>query len=488
VLPPERLDAIAPVFAKFDPDDAVARHRYLFSNQPALPEGRERDYKEHRVILATRRVDAARALYDTLGTQQIVEASTMFERSDALGDALAEGGSVASEDEPTLLLHALAHPEIRARAFGRAYLSQIQRKRGEETILTLVRDHAADWPATVRAEALLAMRAGPDTWNEADGLGNEGRTHYWQNVPGPWVEAADVAQAIRELARHGRPHAALDLAAMHVGEALTLSAENVAQVLLQAAPVVHDVTGYRSQSYDISELVTFLEREAEAGRIAEDEVARIELLYLPLLRDEWRPKLLHKAMGNDPSLFIEATCLAFRGEDEPERELDDETRGRALLAHELLESWRTPPGLEDGVIDGARLSEWVSEARRQLVEVNRTGIGDQLIGQILSGSPPGADGAWPAEPVRDVIEQLKSDDLEAGLHMGRFNEGDAVWRNPLSGGEMERSIQARYEADAATVAARWPRTAAFLRAFAATYERDAVREDVSAELRHDLAD
>jgi hypothetical protein len=105
---------------------------------------------------------------------------------------------------------------------------------------------------------------------------------------------------------------------------------------------------------------------------------------------------------------------------------------------------------------------------------------------MLSGSPLGADGVWPAEPVRQVIERLKSDELESGLHMGRFNQRGVSVRNPLAGGDMERSIKAKYEADAGKLAARWPRTAAFLRSFATTYERDAVREDINAELHHDL--
>ena len=48
------------------------------------------------------------------------------------------------------------------------------------------------------------------------------------------------------------------------------------------------------------------------------------------------------------------------------------------------------------------------------------------------------------------------------------------------------SFKESYEADAAKVAARWPRTAAFLRRFAADYGHDAIREDMEAELRHDL--
>jgi hypothetical protein len=487
-LAPERVDVLASVLARFEPDDPVARYRYLFSHRPALPDGREQDFKEHDRIVRARRVDAARALYGVLGPARVVDVSAELERSDALGEALAECGTVGSTDEPMLLLQALGHPDIQARVLGRAYLGRIEMSRGANTIVTLVRNHAGDWPVAVRAEALLALRPGRDTWREVDALGEEGRIHYWQNGPGFWIEDADVPQAMRELVRHGRAHAAIDLAAMHIKQLPAATSDDVAHALLEAAHVTCDVTGFRSQSYEISELLAFLERQVADGRIAEDVVVRLELLYLPLLRDDHSPKLLHKAMGRDTSLFIEAACLAFRGEGEPEQELDDTARGKALIAHELLSSWRTPPGLEDGVIDGAHMREWVNEARRRLAEVNRTAIGDQLIGQLLSGAPPGADGAWPAESIRDVIEELRSDDLEAGLHMGRFNQRGVVSRDPLSGGDMERDIKARYEADAAAIAARWPRTAAFLREFAATYERDATREDVSAELRHDLAD
>jgi hypothetical protein len=487
-LPAARLEAIAVAFAKFEPEDPVARERYLFTHHPTLPEGRDQDYTERLQILTVRRIEAAHAWFAALGVTDIVRLSAGLERPDALGDALAESGVVPPGDEPALLRLALEHAEFPARVFGRAYLARRFGSDGVRAVLTFLRDRAPDWPATTRAEALLAIPPGAETWADAEALGDEGRSHYWRNVLAYGVEGDDVGRVIRELVRHGRPHAALDFAAMHVHQEQKPAADDVAHALLEAGPVAHDVTGYRSQSYEVSELVTFLEDEVEAGRIAGDEVARLELLYLPLLEHDSHPKLLHRTIGQDPSFFVEATCLAYRGEGEPERELDDAARGRAWLAGRLLDSWHSPPGLEDGVIDGARLSAWVEDARRRLGEVNRTPIGDQLIGRVLSWSPPGADGAWPAEPVRDLIDHLKSEDLEAGLHMGRFNQRGVVSRDPLAGGGMERSIKERYEADASAVAARWPRTAAFLRGLAATYERDAAREDVNAELRHDLED
>jgi hypothetical protein len=128
----------------------------------------------------------------------------------------------------------------------------------------------------------------------------------------------------------------------------------------------------------------------------------------------------------------------------------------------------------------------VTEARRRLAAENRAAIGDILIGELLSGSPTGADRAWPAEPVRDLIEETQSEELVRGLRTGRFNQRGVVTKHPLTGGAPERAIVERYERDAAAVAARWPRTAAFLRSFARSYAQDAEREDLDAELRHDL--
>lgn len=484
-LPTERLDDIAGVLERFEPADVVARDGYLFSHHPSLPEGGEQDFDAFDQRLAARRMEAAAEWYRALGADEIVRVAGELERSDALGDALAACGVVPPSIEPLLLRRALGHAEPPARLLGRAYLARRVFAIGD-TVPAFLRRNGLGWPAQVVAEALLAMPPGTEAWDGAESLEEEGRRHYWQNVFVHRGDALELERAVRELGRYGRPHAALDLAAMYVRRDPKLSAETVRQVLLAAAPVARDVTGYRSQSYDVSELLSFLEQEAEAGRITEDEVVRLELFYLPLLRHDRDPKLLHKAMGQEPSLFVEAVCLAFRGENEPERDLDEEGRDRAALAHHLLRSWHTPPGLRDGEIDGEHLDAWVDEARRRLAGHDRRAIGDQLIGQVLSGSPAGTDGAWPAEPVREVIERLRSDDIEAGLHMGRFNQRGVVTRNPLSGGALERSLKDRYEADAAKLAARWPRTAAFLRACAATYDRDAAREDVSAELRHDL--
>ena len=66
-------------------------------------------------------------------------------------------------------------------------------------------------------------------------------------------------------------------------------------------------------------------------------------------------------------------------------------------------------------------SAWVQRARALLLERDRADIGDEYLGQLLSGSRAGADGAWPREAVRSVGEATKSKHLDTSVEIGRFN-------------------------------------------------------------------
>jgi hypothetical protein len=54
---------------------------------------------------------------------------------------------------------------------------------------------------------------------------------------------------------------------------------------------------------------------------------------------------------------------------------------------------------------------------------------------------------------------------------------------PLDGGQLERELAERYRHDADELRFEWDRTAAVLDRIADSYEHDAKREDISAELR-----
>jgi hypothetical protein len=132
-------------------------------------------------------------------------------------------------------------------------------------------------------------------------------------------------------------------------------------------------------------------------------------------------------------------------------------------------------------VDADALHAWVTEARRLLAASGRTIPGDVSIGEVLAYVPPDSDGLWPAEPVRDLIEDLRSEHFETGLRTGKFNSRGLVTWSPTGGGVQERGLAGQFQAWAERVADGWHRTAALLRQLADHYDEWARREDDRSE-------
>ena len=94
---------------------------------------------------------------------------------------------------------------------------------------------------------------------------------------------------------------------------------------------------------------------------------------------------------------------------------------------------------------------------------------------MLAKSPADADGTWPCEAVRNVLEDLKSEKLERGLMIGIHNRRGAHFRR--AGGDQERNLANTFRGFEQRVQSRWPRTASVLGAIVREYEREAKRED-----------
>jgi hypothetical protein len=133
------------------------------------------------------------------------------------------------------------------------------------------------------------------------------------------------------------------------------------------------------------------------------------------------------------------------------------------------------------------LRDWVLKARDTLRAERRLANGDHTIGQVLSGPLGGDDGAWPHPAIRDLVEELASEDFEQGLVIGLLNSEGISWRNPNQGGTQERATAEKYDGFASIVGGRWPRTAAMLRSIRDHYFARAIDEDRRAELREDLS-
>jgi hypothetical protein len=221
-------------------------------------------------------------------------------------------------------------------------------------------------------------------------------------------------------------------------------------------------------------------------------MARLEFLFIRALdRTEHGIQNLERQLVESPRLFVQVLALAFErsddGEDPPEWRIDNEEQRQALAlaAYTLLDKIIRIPGTDDnGVINAADLKTWVTETRALCLELARAAIGAQNIGQVLSAAPVGADGVWPCEPVRDVLEDVASREIAIGIGVAVYNARGM--HHVQDDAADERALAEKYRA--------WSRKLAFAHAYVATvleeiaqrYDREAERWISDAAVRRRL--
>ncbi len=389
-------------------------------------------------------------------------------------------------------------PSLREMALGFVHARSLAR--GQRWVRELLDDPGtADWSAALRGRTFLFLPFGPGTWDLLGTQDQETQDAYWREVSilGLGELQPDVVErAVAELQARGRHGTAVELVALYGRE---VRAELIADALEQLA--AHgpgdDVTWARI-AYEVADL---LGRLQPSEGVPLERIARLEWTYLGLLDDATpRGERLQRALASDPALFVQVIQLVYKSETPEEGkdgatgsadgsptpgagEDDERRRLAARRGFDLLYAWRVPPGLtEEGRVDGHALREWIREARRLAGEAGRGRVADLHIGQVLVHLPAGADGIRPPETVRDLLEELESEEIENGFHLGVMNSRGVTWHAPTEGGHQERELAARFSTEADAVA-RWPRTARLLRQLGGSYEAMARAEDLNAELR-----
>ncbi len=463
-----------------EPVDAAARLAYLFDWRPDLPGVNPLDHTVYDRELLDRQTRAlVEVLHDSIGgLDRLVGRSPAPEM---VGRALA---GVDSEDLiPDLLAWIVSDDEKRQKCASAWAVRKIQ----DHGVAWLRMALALEGAALPACREQLALSATPnrEVWDLLAEVDAELSDAYWQQVSIWQLAPGDVERAVTELMSRGRPWAALAPIALHIhdaDEATIMVTPDLVQGLLDA--MLRTAPGdaaSQAPGDEVEILLDYLESHVDAS-----VVARYEFGFFPLL-EYWRqPRSLFAVLARDPDEFVALVQLAYRGKDESKRSLDERDQALARCAFRVLEHWKgTFPGYEGGTLRMDGLRQWVRQARDALAESNRADIGDEQIGQVLARSAVGADGIWPAEGVRELIEEIGSEGLETGLYIGLRNQRGVTSRRPFEGGQQERDLAAKYRAWEKQTAGRWRRTSRLLRCVAESYERDARRWDDDAELLAD---
>ncbi|MHB8521885.1 MAG: alpha-crystallin domain-containing protein [Limisphaerales bacterium] len=486
VMPKSTVDELAEIERKLAPLDPIKRSKWLFGSASFDAFGTmETPHDELERLRAEAQAQAVREVFEKSGLEGVFKLGTAadFQSCITIGKCLAKLGLLPAWQ--TLLPEKLLSNEEHERGIALGYADGRRAVDGDPWVESLPLE---EWPAEAVAEFALTLNFDRTTWQMLRRRKPDAETLYWHRVR-PWagrLPEDELEEAVRALLQNGRPMAAVDAMSTAIHGHKKPSWQTVADTvdLASSSPEGSTGGGFNTMSvWELCELMKYLQADPTADH---ERLVALEWRLLPLARhDHFAPTVLHAELSRNSAFFAEVLSVIYRAKDQPKDEKRDPTTQRlAEAGHDLLESWARLPGAKtDGTIDADALKNWVTEARRLCTANGKIEVCDLKIGEQLSYGPSDADGSWPCQAVRDVLELVTTDEILRGFDVGVFNQRGVTSRGLKDGGEQERELARKYRAFADKCKVACPRTALALRRIAEHYESEAKWQDERAEGR-----
>lgn len=479
---PEEVDLLEDAMREFEPSDLVGKYAWLFDEWPLLPEGREQNSEVYETLIAENQQGALAHIYRETGIEGVLSFIPHVKNPFVLGRILVQHG-VAEKRALELVTEYLLHEDAAQAHFGLGVAATLVNDKGEAWAESVFNSQVS-WSSLQKAQWLLLLPVAPHTWEQLGELDEQAQDYYWQHLNPYRIQEEDVEAATRLLIQHKQAAKAIELLGRNIYRGKAVPTELALEVLEK---LFFEASENLPSSHMIEEI---LEKLADTPDVDRQRVIRLEFHFLPssyYYRKGKSTKLIFKELAENPLFFAELVSIVFRAEGTVRSDLTPDETYNAHASWSTLNSWRDIPGSDNsGNINKETLFEWVKQARKLTEENGRKTIGEQQIGQMLSGSPKGQDGAWPHEAVRALLEREKSDEIERGFIIGQFNGRGTTTRSPYEGGRQERISEKEFRAYADAIEPRYPRTGAVLNLIADDYARQAKREDDEASLLEDL--
>jgi addiction module HigA family antidote len=490
----EARDPARQMYSLLTPRDPVARYEWLFRTHWVTQssdefEDEQFDYERREQRVRNERVAVLQQIWSEKGLDGLQALIAKSGAESTIGWHMAEA-VVKAPETAGFLKQCLALVEssvvpAKMDEVVRAFLSQIDPARRE----LITKDLIAELPASGGCRLLKCSPFQRDTWVHVDAQEPEVRAQYWRDVyPGCLrQDFPDINEAVDRLLDAGRPRAAFSAVRFVVKEVETT---RLRRLLREIATNASEPAGtYRIEEHHLSSALDALQ---ERPGVTRDEMAQLEFLFISALEHGRRgiPNLEYQ-VGESPALFVQALALAFKrrdgGQDPPEWRIDDQERKMALAqaAYSLLDKIKRVPGTDSaGVVQAGKLRAWLAEARASCEAYGRAEIGDQIIGRLLSADRPGNDGVWPSEAIREVLEEIRSEDIARGMAQGVYNSRGFHFRAP--GGGQERALAEKYRTWSRELTFEYPYVAKVVEQIARGYDDEAGWHDAEDTVRRRL--
>jgi hypothetical protein len=445
-------------------------------------------------MIQEKRADAVQRLLAAQGPLGLIELIEIAELPSAIAPALLAGSYDLGQ-----IIELLLSPLTPNRKSVLSALSRLLFLRdGIEPLLAMAKDRSRKNDFDGSAILLTGLPGTMDTWGAARQLGPDVESSYWRTIS-PYsyegmhvCELAQFAEGLRSANRWGDCVTALAYGLRQLSQTATRSSEE-AQPLLD---LLHQMAPHLGEhgiqfSHEIGDLLAHLFRFALplASRLSiEQELAQ----YLHGRTGYHFPA--HREAMSEADFFVQVLSWLYQPLDEDqddggEQTIDLPSTERSTIAFDVLEGigheWKHPSLAtlpREG--DCRRLRLWIDDVVRLSADGGIGQVGALKAGEILSRSPLGADGVFPCECVREILECADLSyrlDLEEGFIIGVLNSRGAWTKGWAEGGKQERELASVYNGYADCLGRSAPLVADLLRRIGDIYSNQSRREDYRTE-------
>lgn len=468
-LPDELITSIERVSGMLAPTNPFILYQQLFTDRDFDLYEENGDWEEQRKKLDTRRETAILEIFQQNGIEGVIRFSEAVTSPRQVGHAL--GSITDSTIERTFFPHLLDSANNKLKALVSGFIWRRYHLKGWGWCDDI---NKSDWTQEQVGQFLAFLPFTKHAWDRASEWLQAHEREYWSRTGANAYEvSSDLAIAIEELIKHGRPHAAIDCLDRMLHAKQPIDSDQCVRALLAALD--SSEPSYAIDGYHIVELIKYLQA---APLVNQDDLFRVEWAYVPLL-DRHRgaaPQLLEIKLANDPDFFCEVIRLIYCSKGDPSsREPTKESKAIATNAWRLLNEWKTPPGTQkDGTFSEERFTEWLQSVKDVCTESGHLEVALINIGKVLIHTPPDSDGLWIHRAVAAALNHREADDMRAGFRTGTYNARGFHWVDPTGKPEREQADQFRSKAEEIENAG-FQRFAVTLRGLADSHDREAER-------------
>lgn len=480
-LPARIVEKVEEVQKRFETDDLLLKHKWLFEHYPDIPDQSPSDsIEKYEESLYNSRKNALMEILNIEGLPRIIELADVVVSPGGIGFVLANANMLKNDHE--VIPQLLSSENKNVTEMARGYVLGCFRRGDRDNWDWVYGMPLNTWTVEQAARYLVSLNHFErKTWDLVSALGTNVSDLYWDNAGGFCREpiSEDVEYSVSKLLDRKRPAQALFVLNMALFNKCDLNSSIIMKTLEVALDHLEEVISGHT-GFEVKQMFKKLQSDPE---IDVTRLARLEWNYLQLLDGhDVSPKTLQNSLRFNPDFFASIVSWIYRSSKEhpDSRKIPtDEQKRVASNAYSLLYKWKTLPGsLEDGTVNEPELKDWVKKARERCEETGHLEVCDVHIGDVFAKSPhEEKDGSWPCIPVRNVIEEISSDDLVKGFEIGIFNKRGTTSRSLFEGGIQERELARKYREYAEACDIGWPKTAAVLRKLVKNYEDQALRED-----------